>query len=149
MKVVVVDDEVGVLRLIESALAQTGHEIIAFSDAEQAVREMPEDCDLLLSDLHMPGVNGFQLAREAAQKLGPSPPRVLLMTGYKGSSDGEGLSSGSVIGIMHKPFSIARLSQAALQITPVMNQIKAIPPRKASTGGNGSYPMPNLPLAGQ
>lgn len=63
-KILVVDDEPDALRMVKLTLASEGYEVVTGSDGEEAiqvaVRERP---DLILLDVMMPKVNGYEVAR--------------------------------------------------------------------------------------
>lgn len=64
-KVLVVDDEDRILRLMEALLIPMGYEVILAHDGEEAikkVREIPPD--VILLDIMMPKMDGFEVARQ-------------------------------------------------------------------------------------
>lgn len=63
-RVLVVDDEEGILRVIKAELEDQGFEVVTTSDAGQAV-DLARDHspDIAVLDVLMPDVNGFQVAR--------------------------------------------------------------------------------------
>ena len=79
--VLVVDDEPVVLRFIERLLADAGYCVQGASDglgALELARQWSTPPDLLITDLRMPGLNGYELARRITA-LYPSV-RVLLIS---------------------------------------------------------------------
>jgi CheY-like chemotaxis protein len=83
-RLLVVDDEVPVLKLVSRILATDNYEITTAESGELAVRVMQQPgfpgVDLLVTDLHMPGMNGRQLAALVRQ-TNPQV-RVLYVTGF-------------------------------------------------------------------
>lgn len=80
MKILVVDDDVNVRRVCERALRQAGHEVAAAASASEAMERLPEEWDIILSDLRMPGpFSGMDLARKARERGNTD---VILMTGF-------------------------------------------------------------------
>jgi len=70
--ILVVDDEVALLDLTEEILALHGYTVLRAENAKQALEILNiQAVDLLLSDVIMPGMNGYQLATEA-EKLFPN-----------------------------------------------------------------------------
>jgi two-component system cell cycle sensor histidine kinase/response regulator CckA len=64
-RVLVVDDDKSVRTMENIRLTQFGHEVVAKSDAQEAlatVQEAPEAFDVILLDYHMPDMNGLELA---------------------------------------------------------------------------------------
>ena len=82
-RIMVVDDERSIVKLIERILTGAGHKVTAFSSPEaalQAFSKAPDSIDILLTDLDMPGVNGMTLARKI-KNLRPDLP-VVICTGH-------------------------------------------------------------------
>ena len=83
-RLLVVDDEVPVLKLVTRILATDNYEITAAESGEMAVRVMQQPgfqgVDLLVTDLQMPGMNGRELAAVVRQ-TNPQV-RVLYVTGF-------------------------------------------------------------------
>jgi len=83
-RLLVVDDEVPVLKLVTRILATDNYEITAAESGEMAVRVMQQPgfpgVDLLVTDLQMPGMNGRELAA-VVRKTNPQV-RVLYVTGF-------------------------------------------------------------------
>jgi DNA-binding response OmpR family regulator len=83
-RLMVVDDEVPILRLVTRILSSDNYEIASAESGEAAVRLMEQPSfaalDLLVTDLMMPGINGRELAgivRQANPQV-----RVLYVTGF-------------------------------------------------------------------
>jgi len=63
-KILVADDEVRSLRLMEALLLPLGYEVILARDGEEALRKVQESLpDVILLDIMMPGLNGFEVSR--------------------------------------------------------------------------------------
>jgi PAS domain S-box-containing protein len=78
--VLVVEDQDDVRQLLITMLTELGFHPIATRDGESALREFSSAVDLLISDVLMPGMSGFDLARTLRTKrpgLG-----VLFISGY-------------------------------------------------------------------
>jgi PAS domain S-box-containing protein len=81
--ILVVDDEIAISEMIRLILTRLGYAVTAHTHPDDALtgfRERPDDYDLLISDMTMPGRTGLELAREI-QTLRPGFP-VILCTGY-------------------------------------------------------------------
>jgi CheY-like chemotaxis protein len=80
--ILVVEDQTDVLELAASFLEDEGYEVVAAGSGEDAVailRQRPA-IDLVFTDIVMPGINGFGVARQAIA-LNPGT-RILYTTGY-------------------------------------------------------------------
>src|SRR3954449_11232970 len=68
--VLVVDDEEDLRDIMRRMLERRGFTTLVAGDSKQAIaacREHPEEIDILLTDLGLPGVSGGELSRTAAQ----------------------------------------------------------------------------------
>jgi two-component system, cell cycle sensor histidine kinase and response regulator CckA len=82
MNIMVVDDEEGVLQLINRMLRPTGHHVIVTTKACDVLQTIEhEKVDLLISDVCMPTITGPQLVATVRQ-VQPGMP-VLYMSGTK------------------------------------------------------------------
>lgn len=84
--VLVVDDEVAMLSLTSNTLAKHGYDVIQSESAEQALHLMEShDVQLLLTDVIMPDVDGFQLATMVAKKY--PHIKIQLVSGFSESKN--------------------------------------------------------------
>ena len=75
-RILVVDDDEADRLIEEAILTQAGHEVIAFEGGADALRrQLDGDVDLVITDLEMPDVHGFELIT-ILRGLRPSPPVV-------------------------------------------------------------------------
>jgi putative two-component system response regulator len=84
----VVDDQVQNIELLEAILVPQGYEVVKASNGEEALKELSHHpIDLILLDVMMPGMNGFEFTRhirkEDALRLLP----VILVTALKETED--------------------------------------------------------------
>jgi CheY-like chemotaxis protein len=110
--ILLAEDEPAVLALVERALTQAGHTVLAVSDGIAAIdlASKPGQIDLLLTDVVMPGPTGLETARRI--RLGRPDMRVLYMSGWATEAlVREGLRE-EEIRLLAKPFSIAELVEA-------------------------------------
>ena len=107
-----VDDELDITTVMKKGLELNGFVVHAFNDPNKALQEFREngtDCTVLLSDIRLPGMNGFQLASEVS-KLRPDV-RIVLMTSFEiNKTDFDSvLPSTDVAAFMTKPVSQKKL----------------------------------------
>ena len=63
-KILVADDEPTIVRLMEFILARQGHEMIVAVNGEEALQKIrTEQPDLVLLDIMMPRIDGYEVAR--------------------------------------------------------------------------------------
>ena len=62
LRILVVDDEPAVLEALETLLTREGHVVLRAQDGEEALRQaQAERPDIILLDLHLPGLSGFEV----------------------------------------------------------------------------------------
>jgi DNA-binding response OmpR family regulator len=79
MHILIVEDEVRLSRHIASALREAGHEAVVIHDGETALGAIEEKpFDLLVLDIGLPGIDGFEVLRRLRAKH--MSHRVLILT---------------------------------------------------------------------
>jgi FixJ family two-component response regulator len=80
-QIFVVDDEPNVRKVVARTLEKLGVEVRCFAGAAGCLRQLAcEKCDLLITDVRMPKMDGIKLLA-AAKRIAPWLP-VLVITGY-------------------------------------------------------------------
>jgi len=80
-RILIVDDEAAIRSLLETAFERHGYEVRTASNGAEAVDLCGiESFDAVVSDVVMPGMNGYDLARWIAQQNPQT--RMVLMSGY-------------------------------------------------------------------
>src|SRR5436190_23911220 len=81
-KVIVVDDEETIRKLLKSRLERDGHEVVTASNADEALKIVGEgkEPSVMITDLKMPGKDGFALMELYKQRHALS--RVIVITGH-------------------------------------------------------------------
>jgi CheY-like chemotaxis protein len=105
-KVLVVDDEPMTLQVTTGMLEDLGCEVITAGDGNEALRRL-EDVSILITDINMPGLNGYELA-ERARRMHPGL-QVVLMSGLH--NDGHGLP------LLRKPLRESELARVLERTT--------------------------------
>lgn len=110
-RVLLVDDEESILQVTRMMLSQLGY-VVETNESSAAtlarVKARPEEVDLVVSDVSMPGMSGPELAVELA-KLKPNLP-IVLMTGYDATLDPVRLRELGVREVLAKPFTVRDLA---------------------------------------
>lgn len=79
-RILLAEDDDSLRGFLARALARAGHEVEACPDGEVAARHIDRDWDLLLTDIIMPGMDGIELARLAAQRH--PGLQIMFITGF-------------------------------------------------------------------
>lgn len=80
-RILVVDDEPDITSVLKQGLENAGYRVDAFNDPEEALSHFkPDYYDIMLLDIRMPRINGFQLYREIRKKDGRAD--VCFMTAF-------------------------------------------------------------------
>ena len=106
IKILAVDDEERILKLIRNALEKEGYEVDAVSDPLRIKKMRLQDYKLILLDVMMPGMDGFTLCEEI-RDLADCP--ILFLTAKTEEKDimrGLGIGGDDYI---TKPFGIGEL----------------------------------------
>jgi two-component system CheB/CheR fusion protein len=96
LRVVLVDDSVDLLTSFGALLSLEGAKVDTFDNAEAALKRLLEgDVDLLISDLGMPGMDGYQLISEVRRQPALAALPAIALTGYGRTRDpGHAVRSG-------------------------------------------------------
>ncbi len=113
--VLIAEDEAMVRLVVAETLRDAGYDVLEACDGKQALEILKTDAkiDLLVSDMKMPGLNGYQLV-EAGTQLRPAL-KVLLMTGYAQDPIPDAMVKAG-INVLYKPFNIDQLPSLAERI---------------------------------
>src|SRR2546426_537668 len=80
-RILVVDDEAAILRLLKEALTQWGYQVTGATSAAEALQALRGDMfDAVITDIRMPDMNGLELLKEI--KRHDESVEVVVMTGY-------------------------------------------------------------------
>lgn len=115
-KILIVDDEQFVRDLLEKVLKRRGHEVTVAGDADQALRSLSAGTfDLLLTDVVMPGMDGFDLLRRV--KSAHPAMKVIVLTGYARKQSISDFLLYGADEYLSKPFQVHELVSAVDRVT--------------------------------
>jgi DNA-binding response OmpR family regulator len=114
-RVLVIDDDTSIRQVIAYALSDEGYQVDEASDGEAALdlvgRQHP---DIILLDMKMPGMDGWQFARLYREQYGHQAPIIVLTAAQDAAQRGWDVNAESYVS---KPFEIevlvARVSAIA------------------------------------
>jgi CheY-like chemotaxis protein len=88
LRIIVADDERDQVTTLAAILQDEGHEVREVYRGSEVLRMVREfDPDIALIDIGMPGMSGYEVARELRQEFGKLRPLLVAVTGWKQSSD--------------------------------------------------------------
>lgn len=135
-KILIVDDDENIAELISLYLTKECFETRIVYDGESALQEMNSfSPDLILLDLMLPGIDGYQVCREVRQKL--QTPIIMLSAKGEVFDKVLGLELGAD-DYLEKPFDTKEL---VARVKAVLRRYKAVPPAEpASDAKQVTYP---------
>lgn len=110
-KILIIDDDNDNVKIVSLVLSKDNHEIISANGAGEALEKAKtEQPDLILLDVQLPNVDGFQVCRKLKSNPHTSNIPVIFLTAIYKDSDSlvKGLELGAE-GYIVKPFSTAEL----------------------------------------
>ncbi len=103
--ILLVDDEEGVCKLLSAILKSNGYEVLEANNGAAALAAYEKNAhkiDLVVTDIVMPQMSGFELGRQLGQR---SPTlKILYMSGYRDNALG-GVGGEPPLAFLHKPFT--------------------------------------------
>jgi CheY-like chemotaxis protein len=113
-KLLVVDDDPGIRRLMQTMLERVGYEVVCADSAEEAARIMADiPFDLVITDVLMPGRDGTLFIADIRRRY--LAVRIIAASGGGMVGPGAYLQAASSLGadaVLPKPFSLRQLQLA-------------------------------------
>jgi two-component system NtrC family response regulator len=118
-KILVVDNEQRMCKIIKAALEMEGHYIeMAFSGADAlTLMKSGEKYDVIITDLKMQSVDGLQVLKSA--RMLEDPPEVILITAFASQQTAVEAMQAGAFDYLIKPFEMDELS---LRVKRIVNQ---------------------------
>ena len=108
--VLVVDDDESIRQVVVAALQDEGYDVLQARHGAAALDQIDRaSVDLILLDMRMPVMNGWEFARAYGQRPGPHAPIVTMTAATDANRWGAEIGATSVLG---KPFDIDDLLRA-------------------------------------
>jgi PAS domain S-box-containing protein len=112
LKVLVVDDELDARELIKRLLVESGAQVVLAGSASEALRALEDDIpDVLVSDIGMPGVDGYELLRKVRKIRSGACARIpaIALTAFARSEDRTRALRAGYIAHVSKPVEASEL----------------------------------------
>jgi CheY-like chemotaxis protein len=111
-RIMYVDDEEALVFLMARVLERSGYKVTGVALPEQALqilKQRPQDFDIVVTDLSMPVMSGFHLAREIKEIRADLP--VVVTSGYVRTEDRDRAKEIGVDELVQKPDTVEELAQ--------------------------------------
>lgn len=109
-KVLVADDKATSRELVRTVLEKSGYTVVEASDGIEALRNARESKpDLIILDLHMPGLDGFAVVQELRRDRELAVTPVMALTASAMHGDRERAIAAGFTGYISKPISLSVL----------------------------------------
>ena len=79
-RILLAEDDDSLRGFLTRALERAGYEVTACADGDAAAAVLDQEWDLLLTDIVMPGLDGIEVARQAAARH--PGLRIMFITGF-------------------------------------------------------------------
>jgi PAS domain S-box-containing protein len=115
--ILIVDDEKPILQLQRSLLESLGYRVTAVSDGTEALRRFaarPDEFDLVITDMTMPGMNGAVLSREMLRLRKDLP--IILCTGFSELIDEDKARALGIRRYVMKPIIRAEIAEVIREL---------------------------------
>jgi len=114
-----VDDEESLLKLAKKILTKLGHKAsIAISGYEALELLKNKKYDIIITDIGMPKMNGWQLIKEIKKQIDYSP-KIIVLTGWGGEINKKEINNYNIDGLLEKPVTIKQIQDI---ISKIMNE---------------------------
>jgi two-component system alkaline phosphatase synthesis response regulator PhoP len=119
-KIMVVDDEPDLVRLVQFRLEREGWDVVTATDGLSAISLIvDEKPDLIFLDVMMPGMDGFEVLEQIRTTRGVQKTPVIMLTAKGTTTDLEKARSLYVQHYIIKPFDPDKLVERAKKILDI------------------------------
>jgi two-component system sensor histidine kinase/response regulator len=131
VKVLIVDDNRTNRRILEGLVRRWGMNPTLASDGEKALvalataNEANQPFDLILTDMHMPKMDGFSLVEQIKENSGPSTATIMMLTSGGQRGDAARCGELGIAAYLLKPVRQAELRDAIVKVLATKEQVGA------------------------
>lgn len=117
-RVLVADDDPGILALIERVLGQHPFEVTLCDDAESALVRLQRSgaFDILISDFMLPGISGLDLIRQVRNSAATANLPIVMISGHGNYAMDARAKSAGANAFLRKPFTLSQLKKTVQQL---------------------------------
>jgi PAS domain S-box-containing protein len=114
-RILVVDDEERLVQLLRAFLELQGHEVLTATGGREALALLgSQRFDCILTDLGMPELSGWDVAREAARHCPETP--VMLISGWGAQIDPAEVRAAGIARVIQKPYTFEAIRRALSEV---------------------------------
>jgi two-component system, cell cycle response regulator CpdR len=106
-RILLAEDDDSLRGFLARALERAGYEVVACADGDEAAAVLDQEWDLLLTDIVMPGMDGIEVARQAAA-LHPDL-RIMFITGFAAVALAAGSQAPAGAKVLSKPIHLREI----------------------------------------
>ncbi|KAA3615450.1 MAG: response regulator [Calditrichaeota bacterium] len=108
--ILIADDSATIRKLVSLSLKATGNNVVAACDGMEALETLPSlDVDLIITDLNMPNIDGYELIRSVRENAEYDKVPIIILTSEKEKADiNRGIDAGASSYLI-KPFVSKKL----------------------------------------
>lgn len=117
MRILVIDDQPDVARVVAEVLASEGHEALVAGSGEEGLRVIEQNSpDAVFLDVVMPGLDGIEVLRRI-RATRPDLP-VILLSGTVNQRQMETARELGVTDVLRKPAPLTHFTEALARVRP-------------------------------
>ncbi|MCX7625789.1 MAG: response regulator [Candidatus Sumerlaeaceae bacterium] len=150
MRILLVDDNPDAVRVIESFLKALDHVVFSYTDAREALLWLKDvRPEIVVADLEMPGMNGYEFIRRLHAYLSFAAVPVICITGTEATD--EEIYAAGFSAILRKPVTLADMLEVIDTVVAKganESQAKARPPESKASLQDDASPTA-APLSGE
>src|SRR5579863_8626067 len=137
-RILLADDSVTIQKVIELTFMDDDFEVQAVGNGDEAISLLTaKPFDFVITDVHMPGANGYEVARRA-KEIRPGIPVLLLVGTFEPFDEGQARSSGAN-SHLKKPFDSQELLQ---RVHELLGPAPSAAPAVAASAPVAAAPAP-------
>jgi phosphoribosyl 1,2-cyclic phosphodiesterase/CheY-like chemotaxis protein len=157
MKFFLVDDDPDTLALVSRLLSEAGHEVVVRSSSTDAMRDIPEMLpDCVITDVMMPGMDGFELTRELRAKPELKATKIIIVSSKSYDFDRRRAREMGADGYITKPINRDTFLQSIFEVVTERISVQywgvhgTLPaPGPAYTRYGGNTPCVSVEIGGE
>jgi len=148
LKILIVDDNTEALRLLEMLLGNAGHTIISAADGKEALEKLhDEEFGMIISDILMPVMDGFQLCRDVkGDETLSGIPFVFYTATYTDEKDEQFAMKLGAEAFIRKPMEPGKLMSILRGVIKDVEKGEASPKQPASANETDCFKLYNQRL---